>query len=107
MSKIDYLKVIGVLSKTLSMEAVDVRVTDKSADTIDVILGGDSMREINFRLVVKGFTIELSFPPDYFSQKELDKFRLDFEYELEQAFLTNVTTRMDANDAGYVLTVSL
>lgn len=107
MSNIDYLKVIGVLSKTLKMETIDIQFPDKSPGKIDVTMGGPSIREKKFRIIIRGFAIELSFPEDYFSPREFEKWRVNFEYELEQVFLMNIRTTVGANAEGHVLTFSL
>lgn len=106
MSNIDCMKVIGVLSKTLKMEAIDIQYPDKSTDKLEVIMGAPSMQEKKFIITIKEFTLELSFPGDYFSPKEFEKWRSKFEYELEQAFLRNVSTRIDATTARHVVTLT-
>lgn len=105
MSNIDYLKVIGALSKTLGMEAVDIRFPEKSPDSIDVTMGAASTHEKDFHIKLKGFSIELSFPEDYFSRKELQRWLSILEYELEQAFMRNIKIQAGTRSRSHVLTV--
>ncbi|MBN1498042.1 MAG: hypothetical protein JXA07_14815 [Spirochaetes bacterium] len=105
MSNIDYLKVIGALSRTLDMEAVDIRFQDKSPDTIDVTMGAASKHEKNFHIRITGFSIELSFSEDYFSRKELQRWLSILEYELEQAFMRNIKIQAGTRSGSHVLIV--
>jgi hypothetical protein len=106
MAKIDYMKVIGVLSKTLKMETIDVKFIDKSVDKLEITMGGPAKQEKKFQLAMSDYTLNISFPKDYLSSKEFDRWCSTFEYELEQAFLRNVSTQVDRDISNHILKVT-
>jgi hypothetical protein len=107
MSKIDYMKVIGALSRVLKMEAVDMKFTDKSTDRLEIIMGAPAMQEKIFHIAITSSTLELSFSKDYFTPKEFEKWRVGFEYELEQAFMRNISIQAGMNTTSRIVTMNL
>ncbi len=107
MSKIDYMKMIGVLSKTLNLETIDMKFPDKSTDRLEVILGGDAVQEKKFNLSLSDFSVELVFPKEYLQGKEFSKWLLKFEYELEQAFFKNAETDVTGDAANHIIRIKI
>ncbi len=98
MAKIDYMKVIGVLSKTLKMETTELNYRDQSIDRLEVTMTGQNREGVKFLVTVSDSFLDLVFPEKFMSDREFNKWRSSFEYELEQAFFTNVVieTRQEA-----------
>ena len=107
MSKIDYIKVVGVLGRTLKMETIDMKFQDSSTDRIEVTLGGQSVPEKKFQLLVSNFFIEIAFPAQYLQGRDLEKWLSSFEYELEQAFLKNVDIHINSDSSRHTVKVSM
>jgi hypothetical protein len=107
MSKIDYMKMIGILSKTLKMETIDIKFLESSEDKLEITLGGAAKQERRFELTVSDFSIYLTFPADLLSAKEFDTWRSIFEYEMEQAYLMNVGLHIDKDLSHYILKMKL
>jgi hypothetical protein len=105
MVKIDYMKVIGVLSKTLKMETIDIKFIDKSVDKLEITMGGPAKQEKKIHLAMSDYTLNISFPKDYLLSKEFDRWCSTFEYELEQAFLRNVSTQVDKDISNHIIKV--
>jgi len=107
MSKLDYMKMISILSKTLKMETIDITFLDKSVDKLEITLGGPAKQERRFELTLSDFSVYLSFPKDLLSEKEFYKWCSVFEYELEQAYLMNVGLHVDNDVSHYILKLKL
>jgi hypothetical protein len=101
------MKMISVLSKTLKMETIDVKFIDKSADKLEITLGGPAKQERKIELTLSDFSVYLSLPKDFLSAKEFDTWRSIFEYELEQAYLKNVDLQVDKDISRYILKMKL
>ena len=106
MTKVDYMKVIGVLSKTLQLETLNLQYADKSAERLDVTMGGTAKQEKTFRLAMKDYTLELTFPKTHIEVRAFDKWISAFEYELEQAFSRNVSVQINHDAEHYTLKMS-
>jgi hypothetical protein len=106
MPKIDYMKLIGVLSKTLNLETINMKFQDTSMDRLEVTLGGDAVQEKKFLLSLSDFTLELVFSKQYLQGREFDKWVLKFEYELEQAFVRNVDIHVSGDASNHVLKIN-
>lgn len=107
MPNIDYMKVIGALSKTLNLETVDVKFKDKSTERLEIIMGGAAVQEKKFTLSLSNFTMELAFSKQYLGGKEMDKWVTRFEYELEQAFVKNVNLHAGGDASNHIITIEL
>jgi hypothetical protein len=107
MPGIDYMKIIGVLSKTLGLETIDMKFHDKSTDKLDIILGGEAMQEKKFSLSLSNFFVELVFSKEYLQGKELDKWSSRFEYELEQVLLKNVDIHIGGDSSNHIVKISM
>jgi len=107
MATIDYLKVIDLLAKTLQLERVDIHFPDKSINKIEAVLGREGGAEKKFHLSVNGYSILLSFPKAYLSQKEFYRWLSAFEYECEQAFMKNTSIHANEEAAQYQVTISI
>jgi hypothetical protein len=107
MAGIDYMKIIGVLSKTLGLETIDMKFHDKSTEKLDIILGGEATQEKKFTLSLSNFSAELAFSKEYLKGKELDKWASRFEYELEQALTKNVDIHMGGDASSHIVKIEL
>jgi hypothetical protein len=104
---IDYMKVIGVMSKTLQLETIDLQFPDKSIDRLEITMGGQAQPEKKFRLNLSAFSFELVFSLQYLGGKLFDKWLTSFEYELEQAFMKNVEVHDHKDLSNHVIKVTL
>jgi hypothetical protein len=107
MSKIDYMKVVAVLGRTLKLETVDMKFQDSTTDRLEITLGGKSIPEKKFLLSISDFSLELVFPAEYLQGRDLDKWLSSFEYELEQAFLRNVNLHINSDSSKHSIRVTL
>lgn len=107
MPKIDYMKVIGALSRTLNLEAIDMKFRDKSTDRLEVTLGGDAVQEKKFLLSLSDYTVELAFSKQYLQGKEFNKWLSNFEYELEQAFVKNADVHVSGDASNHILKINV
>ena len=105
MPKIDYMKVIGALSKTLNLETIDMKFHDTSTDRLEIIMGGAAVQEKKFNLSLSNFSVELTFSKQYLSTKEFDKWIARFEYELEQAFMKNVAIHASGDASNHIIKI--
>lgn len=106
MSRSDYMKVVGVLSKTLKLETVDVRYLNKSDDTLEITMGGPDRAEKKFILTVTDSNLGLSFRKDYMPPKDFEKWRTSFEYELEQSFMKNIGIQISGDASNHIVKIS-
>jgi len=107
MPQIDYMKVIGALSKTLNLETIDMKFHDRSTDRLDIIMGADAVQEKKFTLSLTNFSVELSFSKQYLSGKDFEKWITRFEYELEQAFVSNVSIHLSEEPSNHILKIEV
>jgi hypothetical protein len=107
MSKIDYMKVVGVLGRTLKLETVDMKFQDASTDRLEITMGGRSIPEKKFLLSISDFSLELAFPAAYLQGRDLEKWLSSFEYELEQAFVKNVDLHINSDSSKHTVRVTL
>ncbi|HOD13931.1 MAG TPA: hypothetical protein PK307_05300 [Spirochaetota bacterium] len=107
MAKIDYMKVVGVLGRTLKLETVDMKFQDATSDRLEITMGGPSIPEKKVLLSIADFSIELSFSADYLQGRDFQKWLSSFEYELEQAFVTNVDLHVNSDASKHVIRVTL
>lgn len=107
MSKIDYMKFIGALGRTLRMETVDMKFQDSSTNRLEITMGGASMPEKKFQLSIADFSLELAFPAAYLQGRDLQKWISSFEYELEQAFMKNVDLHVNTDSSRHLVRVTL
>jgi hypothetical protein len=107
MPKIDYMKMISILSKTLKMETIDIKFVDNSEDKLEITLGGAARQERRFELTLSEFSVYLTFPAELLSPREFETWRSVFEYEMEQAYLMNVCLHVDKDFSHYVLKMKL
>ncbi len=105
MPKIDYMKVIGALSKTLNLETIDMKFHDASTDRLEIIMGGTGVQEKKFNLSLSNFSVELAFSKQYLSTKEFDKWITRFEYELEQTFMKNVAIHTGGDTSNHIIKI--
>ncbi len=107
MPGIDYMKVIGVLAKTLKMETTDLHYRDQSIDRIEVTMAAQNKPGKKFSLTVSDFFLEIVFPSSYMNEREFTRWRSSFEYELEQAFVKNVVMEFKVEGASYHVKVTV
>lgn len=107
MPGIDYMKVIGVLAKTLKMETTDLHYRDQSIDRIEVTMAAQNKPGKKFSLTVSDFFLEIVFPSSYMNEREFNRWRSTFEYELEQAFVKNVVMEFKLEGSSYHVKVTV
>jgi hypothetical protein len=107
MSRIDYMKLIGAMSRTLNMETIDVKFHDKSTDRLEITMGGDAVKEKKFMLSLTDVTAELVFSKQYLQDRDFDRWVTRFEYELEQAFLKNVDIHAGGDASNRILKINI
>lgn len=107
MANNDYMNVIGVLTKTMKMDALDIQRPDASGNILEITMGAPARQEKKFSVVINGPDIELSCAAEYFSDKEFEAWGTNFEYELEQALLRNVGVAIRTNAGRRVVTLKL
>jgi hypothetical protein len=107
MSKIDYMKVVGVLGRTLKLETIDMKFQDTTSNRLEITMGGPSMPERKFLLSIADFSLELTFSSGYVQGRDLQKWLSAFEYELEQAFMSNVDLHVNSDSSRHVIKVTL
>lgn len=107
MAKIDYMKVVGVLGRTLKLETVDMKFQDATSNRLEITMGGPSVPEKKFLLSIADFSLELAFPADYLQGRDLQKWLKMFEYELEQAFVSNIDLHINSDASKHVIRVTL
>ena len=102
MSKIDYLKVIDLMARTLKLDQhVDVANPDKEFNVFAVEMKGINEDIKQCRLVVRDFDMDLVFKKIYFTEQEFEKFISRFEYDLEQTFFKNIEMDVDEDVVNY------
>lgn len=107
MSTIDYMAVIDLMAKTLRQEHVDVRFPDKSVSRIEAILTAPESPPKSFILSVLSDRLDISFPKDYYSDREIDKWLPAFEYELEQKFTRNVEVTIEKDITKHIIKIKM
>jgi hypothetical protein len=107
MPKVDYMKVIGAMSRTLNLETIDMKFRDKSTDRLEVTLGGDAVQEKKFLLSLSDYAVELVFSKQYLAGRDFDKWVTRFEYELEQAFVRNVDMHVSGDTSNHILKITI
>ncbi|MBN2159863.1 MAG: hypothetical protein JW807_10740 [Spirochaetes bacterium] len=105
MPAIDHMKVIGVLSKTIGMEIIDVRPLDKSFDTLEITMGGPARSEKKFLMTVTDSYLSLSFQKKYMPAVAFNKWRSSLEYELEQSLLKNIGIRIIQDASNHIVKI--
>lgn len=107
MPQIDYMKVIGALSRSLNLETIDMKFHDRSTDRIDIIMGADAVQERKFTLSLANFSVELVFSKRYLPEKDFEKWMIKFEYELEQAFVKNAAVHRSEDASNHILMIDI
>ena len=107
MPSIDYMAVIDLLAKTLRQEHVDVRFPDKSVDRIEAVMSSPDAPPRSFIVTVQADRLEISFPKNYYSDREIDAWLPSFEYELEQKFLRNVEVSMEKDISRHIVKIKM
>ena len=105
MTKLDYLKVIDILAKTLNMEIFDMKFPDKTDDKFVVIMSGTDKTMKTLKVSLLEDHLDLTFLKNYFAKREFDKWLAEFEYELEQEFQHNVNVHASRDASNYLIKV--
>ena len=106
MTKIDYMKVIDVLARTLKMEGIEVTYPGKSNNKKgELSLTGSDKTRIKFKLTLQDYHLELTLLKKYFTDREFEKWASEFEYELEQTFFDNISIHVDTDVSNYIIRV--
>jgi hypothetical protein len=98
----DYMKVIDIVSKAFDADK-DVKLT-ASHDTIDIFDIKTTRHDgeiISYRLLLRKDELELVLAKPLFVDMKFDKFISRFEYEMEQAFLTNIHLETSDDSRDY------
>ena len=106
MSRIDYLKVIDLMARTLKLDQhVDVSNPEKEFNIFAVEMKGINEDVKHCKLVVRDFDMDLIFKKIYFTESEFEKFTSKFEYDLEQTFFKNIEMDFDEDVVNYKVTI--
>ncbi len=104
MSAIDYMKVIDVIALTLETNShIEVHALDLKL--YRATLTRPDSTKIDFDVKVADFDIELSLEKEAISEREFLKWLPNFEFYLEQNFLTNVKIEKSENSTQHVVKI--
>ena len=106
MSKIDYLKVIDLMARTLKLDQhVDVSNPGEEFNIFSVTMTGINIESKECKIVVNEFDMDVFFKKTYFTEHDFDKFTSRFEYELEQTFFKNIEMDFDEDVVNYKMKI--
>ncbi|MBN1532113.1 MAG: hypothetical protein JXA20_05580 [Spirochaetes bacterium] len=107
MPGLDFRKVASILGHTLNMDTnFDIARGDASSDSYTVTYTQKDGSVSTCHIVQGRFKITLRMPREAFDEKRLDRWINSFEYELEQAFLSNIRVAVEDDSANYKITVT-
>ncbi len=97
MPPVDYMKVVDIISRIFNAKkTVDLKATHEKVDIFDISTTSLDGKPIAYRILLNGFTMEIILPKDLFNTIRFEKWQSMFEYEMEQAFLSNI--RLEVRD---------
>jgi hypothetical protein len=106
MMKINYMKVIDILARSLRMEKVDMQFPDATTNNFEFIMVGPDKVKKPFKLAVKDYNLELALLKNCFTNREFEKWLSAFEYDLEQTFLQNITVHAHEDASAYIIKIA-
>jgi hypothetical protein len=102
----NYRKVIQIVAESLdSSEDLTIDAAHDKVDIFDVSFTTVQGEQKQFRILRKKYELDVIIKKEYFPEKKFDKWLSNFEYELEQTFLTNIKVDVDENPVNYDITV--
>lgn len=107
MPQLDYHKIVGIIARTLESEAdLSVQKNKDQLELFNVNFRDRNGMERSFVMHNGHFNIELKVNRSQFEEKQFERWIKVFEYELEQAFLTNIKVTVDVDPGQYRIVVS-
>jgi len=100
MPQLDYHKVISIIGRTLESEAdIAVQKTADRSEVFNITFSDRNGSKKDFKMINSHFRIELQVGRSQFDEKTFNRWIKSFEYDLEQAFFTNIKVTVE-NDAS-------
>ncbi len=107
MPKIDYMKVLDVAAKTLNADKFEIDRPIQAGDKFEVTATSSEKAPKKFTVSLSEGGLELEFSKNNFPNREFEKWLADFEYGLEQAFLTNVNVKTNREATKCLVRIEL
>jgi len=102
----NYRKVIQIVAESFdASEDLTIDAAHDKVDIFDVSFTSVQGERKQFRILRKKYELDVVLKKEYFPGKEFDTWLSNFEYELEQTFLTNIEIDVDDNPVNYEITV--
>jgi len=102
----NYRKVIQIVAESFNAsEDLTIDAAHDKVDIFDVSFTSVQGERKQFRILRKKYELDVVLKKEYFPGKEFDTWLSNFEYELEQTFLTNIEIDVDDNPVNYEITV--
>jgi len=106
MSKIDYMKVIDIISKVFNVDTnFELNASHEKVDIFEIKMQSND-GEINYKILLYEYYLEIIFKKTIFENRNYSKWVNDFEYELEQTFFINVKLEKNDNPSKYILKIN-
>ena len=108
MPEFDYHKVVSIIARTLNVESdISLVPVKGNLNLFDVSFSDKNGQKVECRIINDKFKLEVKIRKSYFDEKKFQRWIRDFEYELEQAFLSNIKVSVDQDEAAdYRITLS-
>jgi hypothetical protein len=107
MPELDFRKVVSILGRTLDMSTdFDIARGEAATDNYTVTFTHKDGSAVTCRIVQGNFRIMLEIARKAFDAKKFDRWVNSFEYELEQAFKSNIKVTVDEDPVNYRITVA-
>ena len=106
MKKIDYMKVIDIISNLFKAERnVDLSAKHEKIDIFDITMKCHNGSEVSYRIHLPDYEMEIIFAKKYFDTIKFDKWISKFEYKMEQTFLRNIKIEVHEETHDYRIKV--
>ncbi len=107
MPEFDYRKVVSIIARTLNVESdISLVPSRENINLFDVSFADKSGEKVECRIRNDKFKLEVKIRKSYFNEKKFQRWIRDFEYELEQAFLSNIKVSVEHDSADYRITLA-
>lgn len=105
---LDYRKVIIAVAKTLNASRdVTIDASHSRADIFDVTTAGEGGAPVKYRLEKLDAFMMLTIGHDIVPDPAFKRWIANFEYELEQTFLTNIRLETTRESSHYRVKINL
>ena len=102
MASIDYMKVIDIITKLFdASRPLDLDARHEKSDIFDVRSQRSDGSGLEYRIVLGKFDIQIIIGKKYFPENGFDKWLPRFEFEMEQAFLSNISLKIEDEPEQY------